>query len=132
MSACFRPINPSLWLAFSQSEQRILPCLQQRHLEGELPQRLATLAQHVKLLAADIAIAGQPLLQEWLLRRWLFLLAHQALATDLKWQRQVLLDQLYQPLLELYPLYRQYKDGAARQFALQAELQRLFSLWAND
>ncbi len=44
----------------------------------------------------------------------------------------VLLDRLYQPLLALYPLYRQQKDGAARQFALQAELHRLFSLWPHD
>ncbi len=54
MSARFRPVNPLLWQAYGQSELQLLPCLQQQKIAGELPQRLAQLAQHARLLEHHI------------------------------------------------------------------------------
>jgi hypothetical protein len=100
--------------------------------DGGLPVELNALALHAKMLASGCESSGQPLLQEWLLRRWLFLLAEQAVSTTSDWQRQLLLDQLYCPLLELYAMYKNFGNSASRQFALQAELHQLFRRYQQN
>jgi len=121
----FRPLQAPLWQAYSLAEQRLTQAWLAQ--QGDLLVRLDQLALQARLLSDDLRASEQPLLHEWQLRRWLFLLANLALASASDWQRQALLDRLYQPLLELYAMYRSGEDGAARQFALQAELHRLFN-----
>lgn len=120
----FRPLQSAWWQAYSLAEQQLTKAWLAQ--QGDLLVRLDQLAQQARLLSDDLGGSGQPLLHEWQLRRWLFLLANLAVASASAWQRQALLDRLYQPLLELYALYRNSKQGADRQFALQAELQQLF------
>ncbi len=125
MTTQFRPLSGHLWQEYCAKEQQLSADWQFR--QGNLVHLLAELSQIAQLLCSDIEAAGQPLMQEWLLKRWLFFLSELARASSEAWQRQLFLDRLYQPMLALFALFRRYTDGQQRQCALQADMQRFFA-----
>jgi len=125
MTTQFRPLSGHLWQEYCAKEQQLRADWQFR--QGNLVHLLAELSQIAQLLCSDIEAAGQPLMQEWLLKRWLFFLSELARASSEAWLRQLFLDRLYQPMLALFALFRRYTDGQQRQYALQADIQRFFA-----
>ncbi|MBT1065444.1 hypothetical protein KJY73_17790 [Bowmanella sp. Y26] len=124
----FKAISKRAWQHCHQAEVNLLA------LTGcEWQQQLYYYNQASHELTLQLADAGQPLMQEWQLRRWLFNLVRWAIAAQCHWQRQTLLDQLYQPLLALQALYRQSPQGAERFSKLQRDLRRLLQpLYQRD
>jgi hypothetical protein len=125
MTTQFRPLSGQLWQQYCAKERQIRVDWQCQ--QGNLVYLLEELSQTAQLLCSDIEAAGQPLMQEWLLKRWLFFLSDLARASRQAWLRQLFLDRLYQPMLALFALFRRYTDGQQRQCALQADIQRFFA-----
>lgn len=130
MSTQFNAVSAQLWQEYAFKERQLR--MDWQFQQGNLVNLLDELSQTAQLLCSDIEASGQPLLQEWHLKRWLYFLSDLAIASGQAWQRQLLMDRLYQPMLALFALFRSYADGHQYQFALQADLHRLFAGFQPD
>ena len=130
MTTQFNAVSAQLWQEYAVKEQQLR--VDWQFQQGNLVNLLDELSQTAQLLCSDIEASGQPLLQEWYLKRWLYFLSDLAIASGQAWQRQLLLDRVYKPMLALFALFRRYADGHQYQFALQADLHRVVCRIATD
>lgn len=113
------------WMKWCRLEQQLQIGLTQ----GELNACLITdFTRQGCRLAGQLASSSNRLLQEWVLKRSLYLLAQLTAALANGVCRQQAADQLYLPLLALQRLYRAEPDTYRKICRLRADLnQRLYS-----
>ncbi|MEE2000812.1 hypothetical protein QWY20_05050 [Alkalimonas sp. MEB108] len=82
-------------------------------------------------LACQLAAGSQRLLQEWVLRRTLFLLAQLTAGLPASCGKQQAADQLYVPLLALQRLYQTERDSYRKICQLRSSLNQYLYATVN-